>query len=82
MGIDANHVQCFAQRVQRVAHQKGLRIVGLAGLRTNNLLPADFLIEEDGRIAECHYGSDAGDRIPFERVELFLARGLMQRAAA
>ena len=61
---------------------KGLRIVGLAGLRTNNLLPADFLIDEDGRIAECHYGSDAGDRIPFERVELFLARGLMQRAAA
>ena len=61
---------------------KGLRIVGLAGLRTNNLLPADFLIDEDGRIAECHYGSDAGDRIAFERVELFLARGLMQRAAA
>jgi hypothetical protein len=51
-------------------------------LRTSNLLPADFLIDEDGRIAECHYGSDAGDRIPFERVELFLARGLMQRKAA
>jgi peroxiredoxin len=61
---------------------KGLRIVGLAGLRTNNLLPADFLIDEAGSIVECHYGSDAGDRIAFERVELFLARGLMQRAAA
>ena len=58
---------------------KGLRIVGLAGLNTNNLMPADFLIDEEGRIVETWYGSDAGDRIPFERVELFLARGLIAR---
>jgi peroxiredoxin len=58
---------------------RGLRIVGLAGLDTNNLMPADFLIDEHGRIVETYYGSDAGDRIPLERVELFLARGLMQR---
>ena len=61
---------------------KGLRIVGLAGLNTTNLMPADFLIDEDGYIVEAYYGGDAGDRIPFERVELFLARGLMQRTAA
>jgi peroxiredoxin len=61
---------------------KGLRIVGVAGLNTTNLMPADFLIDEHGNIAEAYYGSDAGDRIPFERVELFLARGLRQRAAA
>lgn len=58
---------------------RGLRMVGLAGLKTNNLMPADFLIDEHGRIVETYYGSDAGDRIPLERVELFLARGLMQR---
>lgn len=58
---------------------RGLRIVGLAGLDTNNLMPADFLIDEDGCIVEAWYGSDAGDRIPLERVELFLARGLLQR---
>ena len=58
---------------------RGLRIVGLAGLNTNNLLPADFLIDEDGRIVETWYGTDAGDRIPLERVELFLARGLIRR---
>jgi peroxiredoxin Q/BCP len=57
---------------------KGLSIVGLAGLQTNNLMPADFLIDEEGRIVETYYGSDAGDRIPFERVELFLARGLIR----
>jgi len=59
---------------------KGLRIVGLAGLNTGNLMPADFLIDEYGRIVEAYYGGDAGDRIPIERVELFIARGLMNRA--
>jgi len=61
---------------------KGLRIVGLAGLNTTNLMPADFLIDEQGYIAEAYYGGDAGDRIPFERVELFLAKGLLKRAQA
>jgi peroxiredoxin Q/BCP len=59
---------------------KGLRIVGLAGLNTTNIMPADFLIEERGNIIEAYYGSDAGDHIAFERVELFLARGLIARA--
>ena len=61
---------------------KGLRIVGLAGLNTTNLMPADFLIDEYGNLVEAYYGGDAGDRIPFDRVELFLARGLIARAAA
>lgn len=60
---------------------RGLRLVGLAGLNTGNLMPADFLIDEHGRIVETYYGSDAGDRIPIERIELFLARGLIRRAA-
>lgn len=61
---------------------KGLRIVGFAGLNTNNLMPADFLIDEHGNIVEAYYGNDAGDRIPFERIELFLARGLITRTGA
>jgi peroxiredoxin len=61
---------------------KGLRIVGLAGLNTTNIMPADFLIDERGDIVEAYYGGDAGDHIAFERVELFLARGLIARAAA
>jgi peroxiredoxin len=61
---------------------KGLRIVGLAGLNTTNMMPADFLIDESGNIVEAYYGSDAGDHIAFERVELFLARGLIARARA
>src|SRR6476659_8325497 len=58
---------------------RGLRIVGFAGLDTNNLMPADFLIDEHGRIVEAYYGGDAGDRIPMERVEMFVARGLLER---
>ncbi len=58
---------------------KGIRIVGLAGLNTSNLMPADFLIDEQGRIVEAYYGDDAGDHIPFERIELFVARGLLKR---
>ncbi|MCG8274922.1 redoxin domain-containing protein [Stenotrophomonas sp. NLF4-10] len=45
----------------------------LGGLGTNNLLPADFLIDESGYIRDVHYGEDAGDHIPFERIERFLA---------
>lgn len=60
---------------------KGLRIVGLAGLKTTNLMPADFLIDERGRIFETWYGRDAGDRIPLERVGLFLVNGVLGQAA-
>jgi peroxiredoxin len=60
---------------------KGLCLVGLAGLNTGNLMPADFLIDERGRIVEAYYGRDAGDRIPLERVEQLLARIPARRAA-
>jgi hypothetical protein len=50
------------------------------GFNANNLMPADFLIDEHG-IVESYHGGDAGDRIPMERVELFLARGLIKRGA-
>jgi thioredoxin-dependent peroxiredoxin len=52
-----------------------MRLVGLAGLNTSNLMPADFLIDERGRIVEAYYGNDAGDRIPMARVEQFLRAG-------
>lgn len=61
---------------------KGMRMVGLSGMKTGSLMPADFLIDEHGRIVETYYGNDAGDHIPIERIELFLARGLASRRAA
>jgi peroxiredoxin Q/BCP len=49
-----------------------LRLLGLASLNTNNLMPADFLIDQRGRIVEAYYGRDADDRIPLEQVERLL----------
>jgi len=60
---------------------RGLCEVGLAGLNTNDILPADFLIDERGRIVEAYYGADAGDHIPLERIECFLAGSRRTRTA-
>lgn len=47
-------------------------IRGMGGLNTNNMMPADFLIDADGKIIDAYYGKDAADHIPFERIEAFL----------
>lgn len=58
---------------------RGMRALGLmrtvksaAGLATTNIMPADILLDEKGRVVEAYYGQDAGDHIPFERIERFL----------
>lgn len=58
---------------------QGLKLVGLAGLNTNNNLPADFLIDGTGRIVTAYYGKDAGDRLPFEAIEQFLRQQKAKR---
>src|SRR6185437_3485360 len=60
---------------------RGMRLVGVAGLNTGNLMPADLVIDQDGCIVEAYYGSDAGDRIPLERVERRLPRGKIRCVA-
>ncbi|KQZ69207.1 redoxin domain-containing protein [Rhodanobacter sp. FDAARGOS 1247] len=60
---------------------RGMRLVGLAGLNTSNLMPADFVIDEHGRIVEAYYGRDAGDRIPLERVQQLLPAGRLRKVA-
>jgi peroxiredoxin len=39
---------------------------------TLSRIPADFLIDEEGRVVDAFHGRDIGDHIPFERVERFL----------
>lgn len=41
---------------------------------TKTRLPADFLIDENGKIVETFYADTIGDHIPFERIEAFLAK--------
>jgi peroxiredoxin len=82
-GIESSFWRKLKAMVTRVPTLiKGLRLVGMAGLNTTNLMPADFLIDEDGNVAEAYYGNDAGDHIPFARVESFLTRRPMKRPAA
>ena len=55
----------------------GFRILGWEGTIKNlknpsDIMPADFLIDEHGRIVDTYYGADAGDHIPFERIEAFV----------
>lgn len=58
---------------------QGMRILGLTGavrglggINTNNMMPADFLIDEQGYIVEVYYGQDAGDHIPLESIDRFI----------
>lgn len=57
-------------------------VKGLGGVNTNNIMPANFLIDEQGIIREAYYGSHAADHIPFERIEVFAAKGVLQRTQA
>ncbi len=34
-------------------------------------MPADFLIDEQGRIRTAYYGADEGDHLPFEKIKAF-----------
>lgn len=75
-GIESSAAGKFKALIRRFpALLRGLREIGFAsGKRSTALLPADFLIEADGTIAETYYGSDIGDHIPMQRVEAFAAR--------
>ncbi|WP_224703834.1 peroxiredoxin family protein [Devosia aquimaris] len=39
-----------------------------------NRVPADFLIDENGRLVRCYYGADVGDHLPMAEIEAFVAR--------
>lgn len=40
-------------------------------------MPAEFLLWPDLRIAQAHYGTDAGDFLPFTVVDAFVSRFLI-----
>ena len=69
-----------AMLLRMPALMRGMGMVGMSGMATGNLMPADFLIDETGTVVETYYGQDAGDHIPMERIELFAARGQASRS--
>ncbi|MBE0509839.1 MAG: peroxiredoxin family protein [Chromatiales bacterium] len=44
-------------------------------------IPADFLIDSNGRITDSYYGSDIGDHIPFKRIDYFAGTGVQAGVA-
>jgi thioredoxin-dependent peroxiredoxin len=68
-----------AMMLRLPALMSGMGMVGMRGMVTGNLMPADFLIDEQGIVVETYYGKDVGDHIPMERIELFAARGLASK---
>lgn len=46
------------------------------------LVPADFLIDEDGNITDSWYGRDTSDHMPLERVQAFAEEGRQRRENA
>jgi peroxiredoxin len=39
-----------------------------------DIVPADFLIDVDGRVVELYYGKNTADHIPLERIQRFAAK--------
>ena len=47
-----------------------------------NRVPADFLIDEAGRLVRCYYGADAGDHLPLAEIDAFAAAPSARRMIA
>ncbi len=44
--------------------------------RDSRIIPADFLIDADGRVVDEYYGEDIGDHIAIERIQQFVHRAV------
>ena len=75
-GIEtATRTQKLKALIQRVAAlaRGNLMIADAEGpaAKDSQILPADFLIDEEGEIVATYYGEDIGDHIPMEKLMLF-----------
>lgn len=60
---------------------KANRLLGMPHrMNTNNRMPADFLIDDEGKVLRAYYGKDIGDRMPFAMIEEVLAKNVIRRA--
>lgn len=50
---------------------RGMKYTGIAGMRTNNIMPADILLDEYGEVVSSYFGTDVGDHVPMEQVVSF-----------
>lgn len=73
------HPLMWIRGMAKVGFSRSLKALG--GINTSNNLPADFLIDENGKIVDAYYGKDAGDHIPFEKIDYFAAKGYAKEHA-
>ncbi len=73
------HPLMWIRGMAKVGFSRSFQALG--GINTSNNLPADFLIDESGKIVEAYYGRDAGDHIPFEKIDYFAAKGYAKKHA-
>ncbi len=59
-------------QIPRALKAISLGFIPQTGEGSKTLIPADFLISEDGKIAKAFYGRDISDHIPFEEIDKFL----------
>lgn len=59
-------------QILRALKAFSLGYIPKTGEGSKTLIPADFLISEDGKIFKAYYGKDISDHIPFEEIEKFL----------
>lgn len=53
---------------------KGMTVAPIRASRDSTIVPADFLIDEEGIIRDVHYGRDIGDHMSLSRLYAFAHR--------
>jgi|GEM_PF-5479891 len=53
---------------------KGMKLIGLRALKSDStILPADFIIDQNGLIIDCYYGKTYADRMSINHIKTLLA---------
>lgn len=73
-GVERSVVALIKSMVLKLPHMiRGMLAGGQPRMNSRmTLIPADFLIDETGRIIETWYGRDASDHIPLDRISAFI----------
>lgn len=73
-GVERSNWAFFKSILLKLPHMmRGMVAGGRPRMNAHmTLIPADFLINENGKIVESWYGRDARDHIPLERINAFI----------
>jgi thioredoxin-dependent peroxiredoxin len=83
-GVERSAVAIFKALLFKLPRViRGMTLGNLAKTNAHpTLVPADFLVDEDGMIRDIWYGRDLSDHIPLKRVEAFIRQGVKRSRRA